>query len=405
MGELREILYTLNNVRQGRFNERMLGNNNEHSIFKKAAPAILNFPVLVSELVSLEDLTLINKALEREYSTVIRIAMGLDDVIDCTGGGRGRDKVDYIKKFHTGGFTHQFSDPNREIADLFESINKENLIVSEETVLTPYTKSELIAEELGLNMDNLNNKTILNELTKIRGDQLEVQYDRRDYSKTLVDNDVKKANELLPTTLDITVYQQLSGEVVIEDHILLGIKCTSHKIPSEVLLENIRSVIDNGKSFFRFIQWTTGEIKFFKDYLLCLDTLKKEALQTRSKNKESIAWFRELKNRATLSRIRSALNLREGLIPNASIIITMDEIDQLRNVYGIDLLNDVNLVKKIMSKLFLIGFIIVDSGSEIVYFLFDAFQQYHTYSFNALERENRNVANDVKAITSLMSKF
>jgi len=326
-----------------------------------------------------------------------------------------------------------------------ESVNKENLIVvSEDTVIEVNDKA-LLRESLGLNMNNLNDLTNKNDRQYINlseakktPDPTKVEYEygykkdpndpnhrirytkstreiyeKKDnnerfrgysnYSSQLVDNDIKKANELIPTTIDITVYHKV-GEKVIEDHILLGVKCVSHKVSGQEMIDNIVDTIEKKRPFFRFIQWTTGEIKFFKDYLLCLDNLKKEALKSRSKDKSAL-YFRELKNRATLSKLRSAFSLKNQLIPNSTLVMTMDEVDYIRNNYNIDLVKSIGVVDELIKTYFLVGFVIVDSASEIVYFKFDGIDKYQMFTYSSLERENRNQGNDIKALVSLMSKY
>jgi len=435
---LRELIFTLNDYRNN--NVDTSGQPTGNSIFRKAAPAILQFPIIVSDGVSLEDLTMINKALEREYSTIIRLAMGLDDILDDEHGTKS--KIDYIKKFHT----NNYSSANSNVLELIENVNKENLIVvSEDTVIEVNDKA-LLRESLGLNMTNLNDLTNKNyrqyiNLSEAKKDdglkttKVEYEYEigrskqtgkltpyvvgkkeireidknkdtfkgYSNYSSQLVDNDIKKANELIPTTLDITVYHKV-GEKVIEDHILLGVKCVSHKVSGQEMIDNITDTIEKKRPFFRFIQWTTGEIKFFKDYLLCLDNLKKEALKSRSKDKSAL-YFKELKNRATISKLKSAFNLKNQLIPNSTIVMTMDEVDFIRNNYNIDLIKDIDTVNELIKTYFLVGFVIVDSASEIVYFKFDGIDKYQMFTYSSLERENRNQGNDIKALVSLMSKY
>ena len=408
-GEFREIIFTLSDLRKGIF--RSDDKENNASIFEKARPAILNYPVLVSDLISLEDLSMVNKALEREYATVVRIAMGLDDVID---GSCMSSKIQYIKKFHTNDYNSFERNSSSLLTDdkkLMEEVNLENLKESLDDIIQVESLNEGYCDTLGLRKNNLNDMTLSEaRITSTidgngRQSSASVEYDNTHnmsgYDKQLLDNDVKKANELIPTTLDITVYQVIGNETV-EQHILLGVKCVSHKIKSEEMVDALQYNLKQNRKFFRFIQWTTGEIKFFKDYLLCLDFLKKEALKT--KNKDSAAnWFRGLRNRANLSKLKENLNLKENLIPNSTIIVTMDEIDYIRNKYNIDLFNDMKSVDKLISNYFLLGFVILDPGSEIAYFKFDGFSKYQPFSYSSLERENRNQGNDIKSLVSLMS--
>ena len=473
MSEFAEILSILKEIRNNEDGSKNTGK----SIFRKAKPAILNFPVIVSETISLTDLNMINKALEREYATVTRLAMGLDDIIKSSDSRSPSNKIDYIKKFHTNDYTSAGKSNLSALHDLFE----ESLQISNNTEVIAYNKKSLIAEQLGLNMKSLNSftdnnrpnylfseakiKTSSSEVTSngisssstssdsstrkwdagganggkkgnnstsksyahnqgstvvnntdrsTRTDRrIETEYSTKtefnDYSKQLLDNDIKKANELIPTTLDITVYQEVSNGTpgspseIITDHILLGIKCTSHKVNSNEMIENLIAAIERKKSFFNFIRWTTGEIKFFKDYLLCLDNIKKEALHSREKG-NAVSWFRGLRNRSLIAKIRSTFNLKNQLIPNCTIVISMDEVDYVRNKYNIDLLNR-SKINQIMNEYFLIGFVVVDNSQEIVHFNFDGFTATQSFSYNALERENRNQGNDIKSLVSLMSKF
>jgi hypothetical protein len=49
--------------------------------------------------------------------------------------------------------------------------------------------------------------------------------------------------------------------------------------------------------------------------------------------------------------------------------------------------------------------VIVDSASEIAHFLFDGEHTFQKYSFNQLERENKNSGNEMKSLLNLMRKM
>jgi hypothetical protein len=83
----------------------------------------------------------------------------------------------------------------------------------------------------------------------------------------------------------------------------------------------------------------------------------------------------------------------------------MEEIEYIKNNYGLDFLKDLNMARDLFKTFFLLGFVIVDSAAEISYFLFDGYNDYQKYSFNSLERENKNTGNEVKSLVNLMRKL
>ena len=79
----------------------------------------------------------------------------------------------------------------------------------------------------------------------------------------------------------------------------------------------------------------------------------------------------------------------------------MEEVVELNDVYGLDLM-DSNNVKKLMQRYFLLGFAIVDEAQELCYFIFDGENDFQALSFNGLEKEN-NSTNDFKEIYKMIN--
>ena len=116
-------------------------------------------------------------------------------------------------------------------------------------------------------------------------------------------------------------------------------------------------------------------------------------------NKES-GWWTALKRRRQISDLKRRFG--QGLMPNAAITLSMDEVQLIRSNYGYDL-TDPKLVTKIMSDYFLLSFVIVDPSQELAMFLFDGENHFQTMSFAGLERENNNSKNDFKEIYKLIN--
>ena len=147
------------------------------------------------------------------------------------------------------------------------------------------------------------------------------------------DNDVKKANELVPTLLHIRIFpvDKSDSDANLQPiDLVIGIKATIHPVSTEEMITNIARGIKNENKFFNFIRWTTGEISFFKDFVLSMNELKIDAINTGSK---SSRWWTMLKRRKALAKIKNRI-LPDRLLPNSTIVITQETADTLRNQYG-----------------------------------------------------------------------
>jgi hypothetical protein len=121
------------------------------------------------------------------------------------------------------------------------------------------------------------------------------------------------------------------------------------------------SLIKN-KKLFRFIQWTTGEIKA-SDFFFDLSGAKFDAKNEKKMN--SIKWFRHLKARSLAAKKRALLNKSE-INPNCSLVITTEDVVLIKEKSRIDLIKDTKYAKKLMDIFFLIGFYIVDEVNQEV---------------------------------------
>lgn len=215
----------------------------------------------------------------------------------------------------------------------------------------------------------------------------------------LVNNDIKKANELIPTLLNVNTYfRNKNGELQAINY-LIGIKCVMHSISSDSMVKNLAQVSKNGKGFFNLMKATTGETSFIKDFVFALDRIEDEIKSSKNDNK----WWFTLKNKKRKGLINSKIK-GQNLPPNASLIVSMDTIEKVRIDYGIDL-TKIGNIKKVVSDLCLLGFVIVDASVEIVYVYFDSRAQIEQYSFSAMERENSNAKREIANIVQMMGRM
>lgn len=219
----------------------------------------------------------------------------------------------------------------------------------------------------------------------------------------LTDNDVKKANELVPTMLHIRLKMINKGkenaDVGYVDF-MLGIKAHLHPVKHQEMMTNLLQGLKNKGKFFNFIRWTTGEISFFKDFLFGIKDIKKDVAD-RSAGADSF-WL-DSKRRRALSKINDKLITKNRIMPNSTIVISMDEVDYIKSEYGYDLLNE-NVVYKLIDEYFLLGFVVVDSATQVIHFLFEGKTSYESISFSGLERENANDSRKFKEMLKAINR-
>lgn len=239
------------------------------------------------------------------------------------------------------------------------------------------------------------------EMDRIRLDN-EIKKAEADYrAKAIVklsDNDVKKANELVPTTLSVSLHQVKGDNFGGVVNFVLGIKGLMHPVNSNDMVSNLLDGYKEGNKFFNFLRWTSGEISFIKDLLFNVNGIKEDVLKKHEKGGSH--WWTTLKRRRTAAKLKNAFS-KNKLLPNTTIACSMEEIMELKDVYGVDLMDPRN-ASRIMDRYFLLGFVVVDETQELCYFIFDGEKDYQALSFKGLERENNN-KNDFKDIYKMIN--
>lgn len=509
MSIIKDMFITGNEIKNGYSQLK-----NRKSISRESSRGIFQFTALTSPSLPLETTTMINKALERNYTSFVVIMTSIDNVSDdasikdylgkihqnpnfnlitsesCTfsifpssmndqrilmedssiGGEdfineylNSRDDESYVLvkydklseacKQKANGILNQLKDEGKKIcktkncitvinestkdwSQIFfvnDSQNKLYCLESSMRVFNERTDVQSAINKISkdnvsllenyvpdLNMDILNrmytpkNYNTVNEQLKlseadmvsaIKPDEFSVSdnvYSNNDsvLKSVLTDNDVKKANELAPTLLHLKTYFRDNENGLHPVDYVIGIKVVAHKISSESMINNIVKARKTGKAFFNVMKLTSGEMKFFKDFIFALNRIKDDV---KSKFKDD-PWWSALRAKRKLSRLLSAIHLPQQLVPNATIVISIDEAHIIKTEHGIDLMNT-TIIKDIMNKLFLLGFVIVDTSTEIAYFMFDGRNSYEEYSFAALERENTNGTREIKNIMQVLGRM
>lgn len=496
----------------------VLKNKPKGSLTRMTKDAVLQFPVIASNSLDIQLIGLVNKALERNFSTLLKIAFSLNSITD------ERDLVDYIRQFHQNtGLSDREYTSNMIVDKLVNECKIEYRFG--ETTLTESDKAlivhrltednhRLLREYLNeLNLDKLNdkmiylgeaekpkwakgyhyktdgeinvdavargtanavntaqkalddaernkrfmaslnrnsirmtntfrdaNKNIMAAQGKAQGAQNTAQHalkatatlnkkvmngfsqinDRINSLKTKSDDkkiitrpekfttggkqgqvftsaDINKANEIMPLPLEIKVYIEDGEGNIIERDFMIGVKAVIHPVSSEYMIDSMMDGYRRGKFFFNFIKATTGEIKFFRDFVFMVDNIKTDAIKNASGNNNK--WFSFLRRRALLAKAKNTLRMKNQLLPNTSIVLSGEEADILKQ-QGVDIL-DPSVARDLISRYFLLSIVVIDPALEIVHIIYDGEENYSSMSVMALNREAKE-DNSTKQILSLL---
>ena len=97
MGILKDVIDTVGGI-QGEFANFIAFSKKHHSLSKSSMEGVLNFPVLVSNTLSIEDASIVSKALERQFASFTLTVMSMNPYLSTMGSNA--NAATYVKQFH-----------------------------------------------------------------------------------------------------------------------------------------------------------------------------------------------------------------------------------------------------------------------------------------------------------------
>lgn len=420
---------------------------NNKSLSRRAAEGVLQFPIIISSALDIETAQTITKSLERQFATFAQVAFSMSPTLTYS---KNVSAADYLKRFHQNQVSSMFDLVMKEgydcietdeyvlLSGIYESttnklnaINKEQLInlvecLRNDILNNKYTpKLEFLynfsdkelnkkhnnplyeADTENEDEDDNNSSSYMNSKEKFEK-QYQQKFDTIDYFRDVLhDNDVKKANELIATTLHLKIKLVNNNEeqVGVVDFIV-GIKGIMHPVKSNEMIMNMVSACRNNNKIFNFLRWTTGEISFFKDFFFNINEVKKDVID---RSKGASPWWTALKRRKESKGAVQLLNVFKpgqggNILPNATIVISSEEVEFIKSEFGFDLF-DKRFIGKIMGQYFLLGFAIVDNSSQVAHFIFDGDPDFQSVTFSALERSGSNDERKFKEMLKTINRM
>jgi hypothetical protein len=218
------------------------------------------------------------------------------------------------------------------------------------------------------------------------------------------DSKCQKLNTMKPLLMNVTVNMLNKDDSLQPINYIVGVKTHMRVVPSSILPEVARYPLKEMDKLSRKVKWRAGELKFLKDLIFRIDEKKQTAADSRDPNRK---WYRRLyelahmKGDAPASAVVQGKSifaafirdkqgkgkLKNGMIPNASIIMSQQDVDNIKNQTEIDLLKASN-ARKFCGELFLISLIIVDIDAESIKILLpDQNNDFDVHSLASVQKQ------------------
>lgn len=377
------------------------------SLAKLTDNLVCVFPVMVSSSLSIDSAVMIMKAIERKAAVMLQLLfsayqvqnannladvlgqfhkniklndkMTVDDVINVM------DHLEGVQLRVNPRQIQAIKEDMKNIQFYFEKSVNPNPI-SELSIGRNPVSREIVVEDRSHGFANLRRSS-----------------NTADISKSFAANDIKKANELMPTTLTVNfVYERTPGGMTIPvEGVVIGIKARLIPVSSNDITNHIISKIEDKNWLLQLIRATTRETSFVKDFLLAIDKAKVDALAHSRQGSANPMW-KVLERRAMNSKLRRLLGSNNAYMAITTLCVSQEDVDYVKKEFNIDFEQPSN-IDPLFSNLNLMCVCIVDEALEVAKFMFDTGDgNWENYSFSSLEREDKD--NTYKKVVNLMTK-
>jgi hypothetical protein len=435
---VRDIFDVITSVKDFDQVEWLRKKNDVGSIAKRASNLVLVFPVIVSNSITIQTASIISKAIERKCVSLLQI---LFSSVQLTSADNMRD---YIKQFHTNLDSHMtlddFMNTMDELVesnlitvtdkDVYEAVREDmqNINYMLDESFNPvslndyrcrrniYGESSIIREAKGgsyavVDTDKFTKavKGLINKSVdagiKSRADEIDKMGANRkndvDYFRyQLLNQDVQKANELMPTTMLVNFTTVVDG-VKNTTTGVVGVKAKLYPVDAMDIVTRLSAKYKDTNALFNLVRASTREISFFRDLAFAIDKAKIDAVNM-ARESNNAKMFKVLERRAAKNRFSSLLKKNDAS-PITSLVISQDEVEYLKKYSNLDMEKSY-VTRSILEAYNLMDIVIADESLEVAKFLFDDGDGvYEVLSFDALEKEAKD--SSYKKVVNLMSKL
>lgn len=383
------------------------GNNQNHqyarSIRGRADKFVMQFPMVVSDSVSVDTAEIVRNQIELERAVNIKLVLDNTPVFDYDPNGG------FLHQIHTnvnigesveGEEEKEYSAPKSEL----DKMNKDELVevkdLINESALNDYTLPRAFLESDKMSKIKSNRNVLLNEGILVLSEdkpvsQEEIVEEQRSGRRYDVDGkEVAYQNLGGKTTIDLQTAKALNNSIPIfinttinfairpykadgtldmdnvsyrEKEVSFGVKAVQHVAQSQDIAFFLTDASKRSNFFAKLINFTSGEMNLVKR-LFGIDKYK-HAAEAYKRTKNS-TWKNLLRLGDTENFRRYAnrfgKNIRDGIIPTTTLVISSAEEEQIFKKTGYKISEHVGFASTLYKDLYLQELMIVDEVNQII---------------------------------------
>lgn len=383
------------------------GNNQNHqyarSIRGRADKFVMQFPMVVSDSVSVDTAEIVRNQIELERAVNIKLVLDNTPVFDYDPNGG------FLHQIHTnvnigesveGEGEKEYSAPKSEL----DKMNKDELVevkdLINESALNDYTLPRAFLESDKMSKIKSNRNVLLNEGILVLSEDkpvsqeeiVEEQRSGRRYDmdgkevayqnlggKTTIDLQTAKAlNNSIPIFINTTInfairpYKadgtlDMNNVSYREKEVSFGVKAVQHVAQSQDIAFFLTDASKRSNFFAKLINFTSGEMNLVKR-LFGIDKYK-HAAEAYKRTKNS-TWKNLLRLGDTENFRRYAnrfgKNIRDGIIPTTTLVISSAEEEQIFKKTGYKISEHVGFASTLYKDLYLQELMIVDEVNQVI---------------------------------------
>lgn len=269
-------------------------------------------------------------------------------------------------------------------------------------------KSKQLQRELKAAIDFENEYGMSPELAREKREERKLNYELNATKapQFIDENKIKKMNSLKPLMMVVNMHiMAKDGHVSHPMEYVVGVRTHCRLVKSSILPEVVEYPTKEMNKIARKAKWRAGELKFFRDIVFHIKEKKQTAIDSRDPNRK---WYRRLyelahmKGDGNVSKKISGSGYTHGLIPNATIVISKADVDNIEEATGIDVLK-ASVARGLCESLFLMNFVVVDIDAESIKILSPDIN--NDFDVQSLDSVNKQIAELSTAGKSVMDVF
>ena len=220
----------------------------------------------------------------------------------------------------------------------------------------------------------------------------------------LDESKIKKLNTMKPLMMNVQFHvQDKNGALSEAINYVVAVKTFNRIIDADILPDVAEYPLKEMNKIARKAKWRAGELKFFRDIVFKVKQKKQTAVDSRDPKRK---WYRRLYELAhmtgdaptkaaikgkniTWSVVKSQIedDFDFGVIPNSTLVISSNDVVNVKAKTGIDLLNG-STATKLCKELFLIAMVVIDTDAESIKILLpDNHDDYEVHSLASVNKQ------------------